>query len=91
MLKKLVKNFTSWLMGTKAEKDSPLNLIPDPVFNKLVDQANELADVVEQASTNVVEEVKKEVENVVSVAKKKAPAKKKTSTPKKPAAKKKKA
>lgn len=87
MLKKLVKNFTSWLMGTKAKKDSPLAAVPDVVMEQLVQQAEAVAEAAEQAVANVVEEVKKETENVVAVAKKK-PAAKKPAT-KKPSAKKK--
>jgi hypothetical protein len=89
MIKNLVKNFTSWLMGSRTKKDSPLNAVPDAVLNKIFQQAEAVAEAVDAAAVNVVEEVKQEVDKVVAVAKKKAPAKKKPSTTKKPAAKKK--
>lgn len=76
MLKKLLAKLTAFLNGEKKKKDSPLSMIPDAVMEKLVDQAEVLADAVDEAVVNVTEEVKKEVENVVK-ATKKAPAKKK--------------
>lgn len=86
MLKKLLAKLTAFLNGEKKKKDSPLSMVPDAVMEKLVDQAEVLADAIDEAVVNVTEEVKKEVENATAAVKK-TPAKKKPAA-KKPAAKK---
>jgi len=86
MLKKLLAKLTAFLNGEKKKKNSPLSMVPDAVMEKLVDQAEVLADTIDEAVVNVTEEVKKEVENVTAAVKK-TPAKKKPAA-KKPAAKK---
>lgn len=86
MFKKLFTKLEAFLNGEKKKKNSPLAMVPDAVMDKLVDQAEVLADVVDQAVVNVTEEVKKEIENVTEAVKK-TPAKKKPAA-KKPAVKK---
>ena len=86
MIKKLFAKLQAFLNGEKNKKDSPLSMVPDAVMEKLMDQAEDIVEVVDQAVVNVTEEVKKEVENVTKAVKK-APAKKKPAA-KKPAAKK---
>jgi len=86
MLKKLLAKLTAFLNGEKKKKDSPLSMVPDAVMEKLVDQAEVLADAIDEAVVNVTEEVKKEVEKVTAAVKK-TQAKKKPAA-KKPAAKK---
>lgn len=82
MLKKLFVKLTAFVNGEKKKKNSPLSVVPDAVMDKLVDQAEVLADAADNAVANVTEEVKKEVANVTKAVKK-------TSTKKKPATKKK--
>ena len=86
MFKKLLAKLKVLVSKEKGNKNSPLSMVPDAVMNKLVDQAEVLADAVDQAVVNVTEEVKKEVDNVTKAAKK-TPAKKKATT-KKPSTKK---
>jgi len=86
MFKKLFTKLEAILNGEKNKKNSPLSMIPSAVVDKLVDQAEVLAEVADQAVVNVTNEVKKEIENVTEAVKK-TPAKKKPAA-KKPAAKK---
>jgi hypothetical protein len=84
MFKKLLAKLTAFLNGEKNKNNSPLSMVPNTVVEKLFDQAEVLAEAVDQAVVNVAEEVKKEVENVTAAVKK-APAKKKPAAKKKSA------
>jgi len=86
IFKNLLKKLETVLNGEKNKKNSPLSMIPNAVVDKLVDQAEVLAEVADQAVVNVAKEVKKEIDNVTEAVKK-TPAKKKPAA-KKPAVKK---
>lgn len=86
IFKNLLKKLEAVLNGEKNKKNSPLSMIPNAVVDKLVDQAEVLAEVADQAVVNVAKEVKKEIDNVTEAVKK-TPAKKKPAA-KKPAVKK---
>jgi len=86
IFKNLLKKLEAVLNGEKNKKNSPLSMIPNAVVDKLVDQAEVLAEVADQAVANVAKEVKKEIDNVTEAVKK-TPAKKKPAA-KKPATKK---
>ena len=87
----LLKKVESFLLREKkkaSSKNPVLSIVPDSVVTEFIDKAEEVAVVVDQASENLVKEVKKETEKVVKAAKKtpsknKPAATKKKSTPKK--------